>query len=91
MQAVKMQLPDELQEAVTDLARTALMVAITETRNNQQAPGYLKAGEASKYLGVSKTTFYEWIKKHGIKTVEIDGVKRYSKQSLDNFMMNYEH
>ena len=91
MQAVKMQLPDDLREAVTDLARTALMVAITETRNNQQAPGYLKATEASKYLGVSRSTFYDWIKKHDIPTVEIDGVKRYSRQSLDDFMAKYEH
>lgn len=91
MEALQFKLPDELATAVTNLAKDALKTAVTEVRNNQQTPGYLKAKEASEYLGVSRTTFNAWVKKHGVKTVEIDGVRRYSRASLDEFMKNHEH
>lgn len=88
---VKVKLPDELAGAVINLAREALQTALDEERQQQRIPPYMKAGEASEYLGVSRSTFYDWVKKHGVKTVEIDGVKRYSKDTLDAFMKQHEH
>lgn len=88
---VQIKLPDELAGAVIDLAREALQTALDEERHQQRIPPYMKAGEASEYLGISRSKFYSWVNTHGIPTVEIDGVKRYSKDTLDAFMKQHEH
>ncbi|MGN9066730.1 helix-turn-helix domain-containing protein [Ligilactobacillus agilis] len=87
---LQVKLPNEVEQAVIDLTKKAVKVAVSEALEQLPIPDYMNAQRASKYVGVSDTTFYSWIKKHDLKTVEIDGVKRYSRKSLDKFMKEYE-
>ena len=46
----------------------------------------MNATEARKYLGVSSSTFYQWVNKGSIPYSMIDGVRRYSKLELTKTM-----
>lgn len=91
MQTVEMRLPDDLQGAFLELARNAFQVVVSESRNSNQVPEYMDATTASKYLNVSRNTFYKWVKLYSVPLVDIDGIKRYRRIDLDNFMNQHKN
>lgn len=48
--------------------------------------GYFDANKAADYLGVGRATFWRWRKKYHIRPIVVDGIIRYSKKTLDEFM-----
>lgn len=77
------ELPDNLAGVISSLVNDAVQTSIS-------APAYMNASKAAQYLGVSRSTFYNWTKKHSIQTINIDGTKAYSRVALDNFMKAHE-
>lgn len=48
-------------------------------------PALLRHGEAAEYLGVSPRTLDEWQARGLLVAVEVDGMKRWRRDDLDEF------
>lgn len=90
MEGLKVQLPDDLQEATKKMIADSLNSALKELEIKNSFPPYMTKQEASKYLHISGTTFDKWQCKLNIPLIQIDGVKRYKRETLDQFMKNIE-
>lgn len=51
--------------------------------------GYFNKTKAAIYLGISRSTLDVWIKKYQIPYTMIDGIRRYAKKDLDEFMKEH--
>ena len=87
---VSVNLPPELQEATLKMINTALSMAVKDIEKQKTFPPYLTRQEASKYLHISGTTFDKWQCKLNIPVIQVEGVKRYKRETLDQFMKNIE-
>ena len=65
----------------TELSKTELKVL--EKVGRQQ---YFNGKQAAEFLGVSPSTFWSWTKRYDIEFLMIDGLKRYSRDTLISFM-----
>ena len=52
--------------------------------------GYFNKTNAAIYLGVSSPTFAKWIAKYNIPYTSVDGVRRFDKSDLDEFMKKHK-
>lgn len=52
--------------------------------------GWFNKTNAATYLGVSRPTLDQWIKNYKIPYSVIDGIKRFSKADLDDFMEEHK-
>lgn len=87
---VSVNLPPELQQATQEMVQNAIETAVAqELKKNAYRP-YMTQKEACKYLHVAPSTFNRWIRNYKIPVVQIEGVKRYKKDSLDRFMEQIE-
>ncbi|MCC4514860.1 helix-turn-helix domain-containing protein [Limosilactobacillus reuteri] len=59
-----------------------------QTKNS--FPPFLTQQEACKYLHIAPSTFNKWDREYHIPVIRIEGVKRYKKDSLDEFMKKLE-
>lgn len=76
---------------IADIPHEELVKAVREVLQEEgisfkQENEWMNATEARKYLGVSSSTFYQWINKGRIPYSMIDGIKRYSKTELTKAM-----
>lgn len=85
MEAVKMELPTDLQTAITDLARDALVTVMKEANERESFPLYMKQKEVARYCNVSAGTIIRW-EDLGLPFIVVEGVKRYYKPEIDNWM-----
>lgn len=91
MENLKVQLPDDLQEATKAMITDSLNYAVRDIQAKNSFPPYLnKGGEASAYCGVSRGIFNNWLKKYNIPTIKIEGVSRFRRKALDQFMTQHE-
>lgn len=90
MESLQVQLPNDLQEATKAMIGDALSEAIKDVQNKNSFPPYLNKGEASAYCGVSRGIFNAWLKKYDIPTIKIEGVSRFRRKALDEFMQQHE-
>lgn len=90
MESLKVQLPDDLQEATKSMIADSLDYAVREIQTKNSFPPYLNKGEASAYCGVSRGVFNAWLKKYDIPTIQIEGVSRFRREALDDFMQQHE-
>lgn len=91
MEELKVQLPDDLQEATKSTIADSLDYAVRDIQAKNSFPPYLNKGEASAYCGVSRGVFNAWLKKYDIPTIQIEGVSRFRRGALDNFMQKHEN
>lgn len=49
-------------------------------------PGAFNATQAAKYLGVGRTTFYNWRSQGLVRPKFINGVQRYLRKDLDRLL-----
>lgn len=87
---VSVNLPPELQEATLKMIHTVLITAVKDIEKQKSFPPYMTKQEASKYLHISGNTFDKWQCKLNIPLIQIEGVKRYKRETLDQFMKNIE-
>lgn len=90
MESLEIQLPENVQEATLKMVHTVLTMAVKDIEKQKSFPPYMTRQEASKYLHISGTTFDKWQCKLNIPLIQIDGVKRYKRETLDQFMKNIE-
>lgn len=83
---VSVNLPPELQEAPLKMIHTVLTTAVNDIEKQKDFPPYMTKQEASKYLHISGTTFDKWQRELNIPVIQIEGVKRYKRSSLDKAM-----
>ena len=86
MENLEVQLPIDIQEATLKMIHTVLTAAVKDIEKQKSFPPYMTKQEASKYLHISGTTFDKWQCKLNIPVIQIDGVKRYKRETLDEFM-----
>ncbi|OTA49480.1 helix-turn-helix domain-containing protein [Limosilactobacillus reuteri] len=87
---IGLQLPPELQEATKTMICEALNEAIKNVQIKNSFPPFLTQQEACKYLHIAPSTFNKWDREYHIPVIRIEGVKRYKKDSLDEFMKKLE-
>lgn len=87
---IGLQLPPELQEATKTMICEALNEAIKNVQTKNSFPPFLTQQEACKYLHIAPSTFNKWDREYHIPVIRIEGVKRYKKDSLDEFMKKLE-
>lgn len=90
MEDLQIQLPKDVKEATLKMINQALTKAVHGIKQQKSFPPYMTKQEASKYLHISGTTFDKWQCKLNIPVIQIEGVKRYKRETLDEFMKNIE-
>lgn len=90
MDAIKMELPAELQQATIAMINKAVDQAIKDITSKNSFPPFMTQQEACKYLHIAPSTFNKWQRAYNIPVVQIENVKRYKKTSLDKFMQSLE-
>lgn len=86
MENLEVQLPKDIQEATLNMINQALTKAVHGIKQQKNFPPYMTRQEASEYLHVSGTTFDKWQRELNIPVIQIEGVKRYKRSSLDKAM-----
>lgn len=86
MENLEVQLPKDVQEATLNMINQALTKAVHGIKQQKSFPPYMTKQEASKYLHVSGNTFDKWQRELNIPVIQIEGVKRYKRSSLDKAM-----
>ncbi len=84
----------EAMNEANDLVVRAFKLVYKDAK--EQAPklknpmyGYFNKTKAAIYLGISRSTLDVWIKKYQIPYTMIDGIRRYAKTDLDEFMKEH--
>lgn len=89
MEAIKMELPSELQNTINETVKEALDICIKNNVKANQFPPYMNQRLAASYLHVAPATIIKWEKQYSnFPVMVVDGVKRYKKTSLDNWMLS---
>lgn len=86
---IGLKLPDELQEATKAMIGNALNEAIKDIQNKNDFPPYLNKQEAAAYVKVSRSVFSNWVTKYHIPIISIEGIRRFRREDLDNFMKEH--
>lgn len=81
----KIELPQDLSEAIKKAAINAIYEASTQVVNNHY-PNYLTKKQAAKYLGISPHTLDIWIVDARVPYRRIGNIYRFSREKLDEFM-----
>ena len=90
MEGLKVQLPDDLQEATRAMIANSLNSAVKEIEIKNSFPPYLNKTEATKYLHISSKTLLDWEAKYNdIPIIVIDGIQRYKRADLDDWMQQH--
>jgi hypothetical protein len=90
MENLKVELPNDLREATKAMISDSLDSAVRDIQAKNSFPPYLNKGEASAYCGVSRGVFNKWLEKYNIPTIQIEGVSRFRRKALDDFMQKHE-
>lgn len=77
----------ELMDKITTVVKNALLEYGPQAQS--ETPAYLNQGQCAKYLGVSRTTLYKFIRM-GLKTTMIGDVTRIKKVDADTFMAKHQ-
>lgn len=85
--ATTYKLPAELNQAIIAAVKSSFTDAKQTFESKEQYPHYLNKKEACSYLNVSYNTLMGWIKNDpDFPYKEINGVVRFSRDKLDEFM-----
>lgn len=90
MENLQVQLPDDLQEATKKMIADSLNSALKELEIKNSFPPYMNKTEARKYLHISSKTLLDWETQYNdIPIIVIDGIKRYKRTDLDEWMQQH--
>ena len=90
MEGLKVQLPDDLQEATKKMIADSLNSALKELEIKNSFPPYMNKTEARKYLHISSKTLLDWETQYDdIPIIVIDGIQRYKRTDLDDWMQQH--
>lgn len=88
---VEMKLPSDLQDAIKQLISSSIAQIVDETQRKYNYRPYMNKQETAEYLHISPKTLLDWEAKYtDIPTIEIEGVKRYRRTDLDNWMEKHK-
>ena len=90
MESLKVQLPDDLQEATKKMIADSLNSALKEIEIKNSFTPYMNKTEARKYLHISSKTLLDWETQYDdIPIIVIDGIQRYKRTDLDEWMQQH--
>ncbi|KRL27446.1 hypothetical protein FD27_GL001209 [Limosilactobacillus frumenti DSM 13145] len=88
---IQMQLPSDLQRAITRMTSQAIEQALIEAKEKDGFPPYMTKTETAKYLHIAPKTLLDLESRyHDIPTIEIEGVTRYQRIALDEWMQRHQ-
>lgn len=91
MDKLTVDLPEDVKSAVLSLVSTSMQATAKDIKQQLQASPYLNKSETAQYLHISPKTLLDWEKKYkDIPTIEVEGIKRYRKSDLDEFMEKHK-
>jgi excisionase family DNA binding protein len=81
------QLIQKIREAITAIAQTPACPIIPEINSPRSLPedAWLRHSEAANYLGISKSTLYQYACQHKIECRKLGGRLEYRRSTLDRF------
>lgn len=90
MENLQVQLPNDLQEATKKMIADSLNSAVKELEIKNSFPPYMNKTEARKYLHISSKTLLDWETQYDdIPIIVIDGIQRYKRTDLDEWMQQH--
>lgn len=90
MENLQVQLPEDLQEATKKMIADSLNSALKELEIKNSFPPYMNKTEARKYLHISSKTLLDWETQYNdIPIIVIDGIQRYKRTDLDEWMQQH--
>ena len=90
MESLQVQLPDDLQEATKKMIADSLNSALKELEIKNSFPPYMNKAEATKYLHISSKTLLDWEAQYNdIPIIVINGIQRYKRTDLDEWMQQH--
>ena len=90
MENLQVQLPEDLQEATKKMIADSLNSALKELEIKNSFPPYMNKTEARKYLHISSKTLLDWETQYDdIPIIVIDGIQRYKRTDLDEWMQQH--
>lgn len=91
MEPIKIQLPIELQELIVQTVKETFDSLVEASEKGNHFPPYMNQKQASMYLHVAPATLIKWEKQNqNFPVIVVEGTKRYSKHSLDEWMKQRE-
>lgn len=86
---INVPVPDEFTAELRHEMQQVAVAAFKEAGAKHAAADYMDVNHVAEYLGVSTATIRKFTVM-GMRRIQIDGVTRYSKTAVDEFMHNYE-
>lgn len=88
---IQVQLPEDLQQAIIHMTRQAINRALLEAKEKNDYPPYMTKTETAKYLHIAPKKLLDWEAHYNdIPTIEIEGITRYQRTSLDEWMQRHQ-
>lgn len=85
---IELDMPDGLERQIKAIVLTATREAIEQSQKQLTAKEYFSVKEACEYIGVSFGTFSKF-RNLGLQVIEIDGIKRVAKKTIEKFLENH--
>lgn len=79
-----------LEQQIEAIVLKATREAIEKSYKQFNAKEYFSIKEACEYIGVSFGTFSKF-RTLGLKVIEIEGIKRVAKKSIEEFLESYSY
>ena len=91
MESLQVQLPNDLQEAIITMAKSAINQAVISAKEKDGFRPYMTKTETARYLHVSPKTLNDWEKSYkDIPVIVIEGVRSYNRTDLDKWMSKHK-
>lgn len=87
---INIPLPNEVQDDLRNMIANMAKEVIQEIKGQEaHAKPYMTIKETEKYLQISFNTLQKW-ERMGLKSITIDGKRLFKKETIDEFMRNFE-
>ncbi|KRL87051.1 hypothetical protein FC50_GL000020 [Lacticaseibacillus pantheris DSM 15945 = JCM 12539 = NBRC 106106] len=86
---INLPVPDEFTDELRHEMQQVAVAAFKEAGAKHAAADYMDVKHVAEYLGVSTATVRKFTVM-GMPRIQIDGVTRYNKAAVDQFMHSYE-
>lgn len=87
---MELDMPQGLEEQLRHVVLTAIKEAINQHQQQLSAKEWMSLKEGAAYAGVSYNSFIKF-REMGLKTCEIDGIKRVSRTAIDLFLEDHSY
>ena len=91
MAELKLTVSNDLQSQLEMLMANTAREVLKEVKQKElTTKPYMNYKEACEYVGIARNTLTSWRNEYGLKTISVAGKTLISKETLDQFLKDYE-